>query len=221
MSKVWRSELESTDLASGLKSITTQHWQTDLAALDDELSAEGMRDEIRNHFGSTSTNMSLFTACMHSALQLTKLTVREEVAPGSGDVPEVADVTLGLTGTNGSISGDQLPIECCMWVRFRTGTASRSSRGGTHLPPHRNPAALIASGFWDPAIITAAPYLTLIDKMKAQMTDTFGTSGLSDINPVIYSRTRRARGLSPYTFRLTETQIRGHVAWVRRRGTPP
>lgn len=221
MSKVWRSELESTDLQSGLKSITTQHWQTDLAALDNELSASAMLDEIQNHFGSTSTNMSLFTACMHSALQLTKLTVREEVAPGSGDVPEVADKTLGLTGTNGAITGDQLPIEACMWVRFRTGTASRSSRGGTHLPPHRNPNALTAAGLWDTAVIAANPFLALINKMIAQMTDTFGTSGLSDINPVIYSRTRRARGLSPYTFRLTESQIRPRVAWVRRRGTPP
>ena len=220
MAKIWRLELESTIIASGLKALTTMHFQTDVALLDSEASAATVLSEVAEHFGTTPTNWLRFTACMPAQVKLSKATIREEVAPGSGDVPEVADTSLGLTGGLGSIAGDQLPPEACMWVRFRTGTASRSSRGGTHLPPALNPAVLNSSGQWDGALITADPYLALINKMKDQLTDVFGSHG-SDINPVIYSRTRRARGLSPYTFNLTETKIMDRVRWVRRRGDAP
>lgn len=221
MSKIWRFELESTVVASGLKGLSTMHWQTDLNATDDEAPASQILDNILDHFSSSGHNMSNFAATMKSQVKLTKARVREEVEPGSGDIAEVAEEVLGITGTNGSIAGDQLPPELCVWLHLGTGNASRSSRGGFHLPFQLDPALLTSTGAWDTAVMTAAPYTTLGNLVIDDINDAFGTSGLSDIKSIIYSRTRRARGLSPYTFGLTDYLFSPKVRWLSRRGTPP
>jgi hypothetical protein len=120
------------------------------------------------------------------------------------------------------MSGDRLPIEVCMWVKCTTDTASRSSRGGFHLPPMLNPVFLDGAGLWDATSITTAPFSTMTAKVDDVLNNVFPEElGNGDLNPIIYSETRRRRGQSPYTFQITGATIRQHAAWLRRRGIAP
>jgi hypothetical protein len=219
MANVYRFELTSVDTTSGKEGLTHVHYQTSLAVGDSETSAADLLDEILQHYSSSGHNMSVWQGVMRNSTKLTKARLVEEVAPGSGDLADVAEESLNVVGTRGTISGDHLPAEMCLWFGFKSDVASRSARGGTHLPSIIDASELNSTGLWDTGYVNAAAVIALADAIKDDINDVFGTTGTSDINPVIYSRTRRSRGQSPYTFDLKSVIRSDKPRWLRRRAT--
>jgi hypothetical protein len=211
---VWRFELETVHVDSGSRFLTTQMYQTDLAPIHTEPSAEQVLAQIEDHYSTGSDNWTKWLNVMQSQLRLVRAGVREQVAPNSGAIPQTFSKELNLDGLRGSVSGDQLPAAMCVWLHWRTGVSSRSSRGGTHLPPALHPANLTAAGTWDGAYVTEVQMNVLREATIDVLEDVFGDS---DLRPVIYSRTRRARGQSPWTFNVTTAQYSRKPRWLRRR----
>jgi hypothetical protein len=76
-------------------------------------------------------------------------------------------------------------------------------------------ALLDGSGTWD---FTSGGFSSL-NTLTAKILDPFDTGGTfpADMNPVVYSRTRRARGFDPFTFKLTNVVPSDEPRWLRRR----
>lgn len=215
MSKIWRFELESQDTTNGALGLSHVTYQTDVPLAGTEPDAAEILDHILDHFSSSAHNMSKWTVIMKQQVKLIRARVREELDPTSGDIGEVAEEALNLSGGNGSETGDRLPSAMCIWLSYKTATASRSARGGTHLPPEMDADHLDVSGLWDSTIVTGASWLALAASILDPLDDVFQATG--DINPVVYSRTRRGRSLSPYTFPITSVSISNRPRWLRRR----
>ncbi len=81
--------------------------------------------------------------------------------------------------------------------------------------PDMDPSGLDSSGLW--ADKHNAGWQAVADKFADNMEDVFGIGGLSDVVNVIYSKTRRARGLTPYTFEITSAQFSLRPRWLRSR----
>lgn len=215
MSKIWRFELESQDTTNGALGLSHVTYQTDVPLAGSEPSAAVVLDKILGHFSSSGHNMSKWTIVMKNQVKLVRARVREEVDPAGDDIGEIAEEGLNLSGTNGSETGDRLPSAMCIWLSYKTATASRSARGGTHLPPEMDADHLDSSGLWDSTIVTGASWLALAASILDTLDDVFDATG--DINPVVYSRTRRSRGQSPYVFPITSVSISSRPRWLRRR----
>lgn len=215
MARVYRFTLEGTT-PGGLQVFqVTQHYQTDVPVGDSEPSASTVLDEVLSHYSGTGHNLSFVANLMTTGTKLTRATMRSEIDPGSGDTPVLAEESLNISGTR-TFTGDRLPDAMCVWTADRTDVAIRSARGGTHLPPTISTNPLTSDGIWD----TSDTYWTQIsqynDKRAEKLTNVFGTGGTGDINPVVYSRTRRARGFT-YAFEVTDCIASSKPRWLRRR----
>lgn len=208
-------ELSGINFDNGSEFMSTVHYQTDVPVAASEPSADTVLEKLIDHYSTSADALQKWTNCMYSSAQLTRIAVREEVQPGSGDIPEVADQTLSLTGTLGAIGGDHLPSAMCVWIALGTGTGIRSGRGGTHPPLGQNASLLDAVGRWDTSTVYWTNVLALAASIKDKLDNVFATTG--DINPGIYSRVRRARGLSPFFFELTTAVPSPEPRWLRRR----
>lgn len=215
MSKIWRFELTSLDTTSGAEGQSHLHYQTNVGVLGSEPSANTMLDKVLSHFSGAAHNMSVWQGVMRNSTKLTEARIVEEVTPGSADLGDVAVETLSVVGTRGAIGGDHLPPEACLWFGYRTGVASRSARGGTHLPSIIDASELNSSGRWDTGYVNAVAVIALADSIKDVIND-IDASG-TDLVPGVYSRTRRGRSESPYFFQLTSVTRSDVVRWLRRR----
>lgn len=214
MSKIWRFEVVTLHTPSGQEGVSHVHYQTDVPIAGTEPPASEILDLVISHFSGSAHNMSKWTGVMDAESSVVLARVREEVAPGSGDVPELATEDINITGTLGAGGSSQCPVALCAWIRYQTGVALRSARGGTHSPFVGNSSLLGSSGTW-----TTGTWWTnmglLSDAIADALENVFQTTG--DILPGVYSRTRRGRGQSPYFFNLTESSVSLQPRWLRRR----
>ena len=214
MSKIWRFEVVTLHTPSGQEGVSHVHYRTDVPALGSEPPADEVLDIIVAHYSSTGHNMSKWTSIMDGESQVLLARVREEIQEGSGDVPELAVEDINISGTLAGAGSAQLPVALCAWIRFETGVALRSARGGTHSPFLGATGIMGSSGTW-----TTGTWWTniglLSDSIADHLENTFQTTG--DIRPGIYSRTRRNRGQSPYFFPLNEARVSLQPRWLRRR----
>lgn len=215
MAKIWRFELQSHDDDGGQDEVSHVHYQTDVPLAGTEPSASTVLNLILNHFSSSSHNMTKWTNAMYSQTRLTRAVVRSEVEPGSGDIPETAEEVLSLPGTLSIGTGVQLPSGMCTWLKYDTGVAIRGGRGGTHLPGGMSALVLDSTGRFD----TSLTYWTNVNACAASILDKLDNvfSSTGDINPGVYSRTRRARGFSPFFFELEHVTPDRDPRWLRRR----
>lgn len=218
MSKVWRFTVGGV-LGGGIAADwdITQHWQTDVGLTGSEPSASTMLDKILSHYSASGHNLSKLTSCLDTGCAITHADVYERVTPGSSDVPGAASNTLALGGTL-TASSDRLPSGLATWIKFTTGQVGRSFRGGTHLPGSFQVADLDSSGFWQ----TGTTFWTNVLALAAAMIDTINDidAAGTDLNPVIYSHTRDARGDDPTT-QVTTATPSTHPRWVRSRMFAP
>jgi hypothetical protein len=72
-------------------------------------------------------------------------------------------------------------------------------------------------GKWDPS------YVASVQGFADQLDNSFDLGSLfpTHVNPVVYSRTRHKRGLTPYAFRITSALANEQPTWLRRRLTTP
>lgn len=215
MSKVYRIEFVCTNLRSAQEELTTAHVQTDVPIAGTEPGAAAVLSIVADHFSTTGHDMVNFRSGMYSSARLDRIRAREETDPNdTGAVGEVAEETINLAGTQTS-SGDVTPDGLCVWCAFRSAAAIRSGRGGTHFPGPVDADRLDSNGLWDTGTAFWTATLALAAKFADDMEDTFQTTG--DVLWVIYSRTRRARGDSPYVFGVTDAVPTAHPRWLRRR----
>lgn len=215
MAKIYRFEMHYTDTDNAEDGISTVHYQTDVPVAGTEPSASTVLNLILNHFSSSGHNCSKWTGAMYNSAVLTKAVVREEVEPASGDVPATAEELLSLPGTFSIGTGVQCPSGLCVWLRYGTGVALRSARGGTHAPGAMSVLTLNQTGQWDQTTGWWTGILALSASIKDKLDNVFASTG--DINPGVYSRTRRARGFSPFFFELDNVTPDIDPRWLRRR----
>jgi hypothetical protein len=215
MANIWRWELISEDEDGNQEGVSHVHYQTDVPVAGSEPSAAAILDHILDHFSSSGHNMTKWTNAMYSDTRLTQARVRQEVEPGSGDIPEVASEDLSLPGTLSIGTGAQAPSGLALWLKYGTSAAIRSARGGTHIPGGMSVLTLDSGGTWD----SGTTYWTNVNTLAASILDkidnVFDTTG--DINPGVYSRTRRARGFEPFFFELESVTPDENPRWLRRR----
>ena len=215
MAKIYRFEMHYTDTDNGEDGLSTVHYQTDVPVAGTEPSPSTVLNLILNHFSSTGHNCTKWTNAMYNSAVLTKAVVREEVAPGSGDVPGTSEELLSLPGTLSIGSGVQCPSGLCLWLKFGTGVALRSARGGTHTPGAMSVLVLNQTGQFDQTTSWWTNSVALAAAIKDKLDNVFSSTG--DINPGVYSRTRRARGFDPFFFELDVVTPDIDPRWLRRR----
>lgn len=222
MAKIYRYTVEVRHGTRGEMCLSGQHVQTDVAVGDTEISASSLLQELDEHFSTSGRLLQLWRNVLDPASVLVRTHVREEVDPAGSDVPDAAEFIHNLVGLQNALPVDVMPPPVCVYFTLKTGVAKRYARGGTHSPPMAYPAALDGAGTMDTANATFWPnYTALAAKLADHLEDTFGTTGNSDINKVIYSRTRRTRGQSPFTFKVTSCTPQVQLRWLRRRMTAP
>lgn len=218
MAKIYRLEVSGVQQELAVLFMSTMHYQTDVPLAGSEPSVDTVLTQLQQHYSTSGTGLQVWRNATYSDCKLTKIAVREEVDPSGDDVPAEAAVDLDLTG-NLTASPNSLPVPACAWVKFKTGNATRSGRGGTHLPPISSSSVLDSVGRIVSTSPPWAPYVALAAAMLDVLDDVFSSTG--DIKPIIYSRTRRARGQEPFTFDLTSATVDTNVHWLRRRQTAP
>ena len=187
------------------------HYQTDVNLLEDEPAPDDVASDLAGKLASP------FRAMSRTELTLDSIVVREEVLkPAIGDVGAFNVAGAG-TGLSGSITAPHALVPV---FDLHTKTHSRSARGWMMGP---GPGASLFSGAngdnWDASaglVIAFQNFAALLDDTVA-----FGGIGTGHYNPVVYSRTRHARGNTPYTFKVTLATLNPQVRWLKRRLTAP
>jgi hypothetical protein len=143
------------------------------------------------------------------------LQVRSEELPGSGQLPAEGFRNVGQDGLL-AVLEDDLPRELVAIVNLHTGVGSRSARGYMTLSGPYSEGHLTDKSW-------AGTYATEGHAFADLLDDSFqlGSIQPAQVNPVVYSRTRRIRQLTPYTFRVTKATFNTRPHWLRSRGTSP
>lgn len=209
MSKIYRFSYFG-HFDDGVQVVTGFHYKVVPPPAGSDPAAVDVLDGIDGHYRST------FVAVMDSRIMVDSAELREEVTPYSGEVPAAASKVVNTPGGLGG-TGKVLPDALTMIVKLRTDAALRSARGYMALPGPSSTSYLSASRQWTGA------YLTAVQAFAALLDDEieFGAVTPSHGRPVVYSRTRHARQLDPYTFDVVEGVPRLTPSWRRSRTTAP
>src|SRR5262249_11754922 len=143
--------------------------------------------------------------------------VREELAPGDTSVPEAGSHSNGSFGTRDTSDNEVSPAMCAL-ISKHTNAAVRGARGRFFCPPVLRASELDGGGF-DPR----GPYRPAAAAVRDLIADTLtgvgsvlGVGG-STLTPVVYSRTRRARGDASYFFAITSCDLSSSQHWLESR----
>lgn len=202
----------------GVECTANLHYQTDVPVVGSEPSAQEVLDHLDDHFSTSAHNLLLWRNCLQNGAKLVETKVYEEVEPGSGDPPTGAVNAYDLAGLAGTLGTDAPPVELCVYISLTTSKLGRSFRGGVHGPPLAGVGAFDTDGTVQVGSSGMIPYPILGAAIVDALDNVFDSTG--DINPVIYSRTRRARGLS-FTQGLNGYRVNTKFRWLRRRATAP
>lgn len=209
MSRVYRVTFRAFDVDDNSLIQPSLHYQTDVPPLGDEPDPDDVASEVYDLVGTE------FLACCSSRITLTELVAREEVLAEEETVPAVGRHGVNASGTLSYANGD-LPRELVGIVNIKTGAAIRSGRGYITLPGPYN-ESFLSSRIW------ASTYFTVLAAFAAKLDDQghIGTVQITDLNPVVYSKTRRKAGKDPWTFRVTGGVANARPHWRRSRGNSP
>src|SRR5689334_3775947 len=126
MAQVYRCAYEST--CQGVQIVNTFHVVADQASGETgPSSADSVRDAL--HAALTTK----YRAILGSDTTVGSLVVREELDPGSLDVPAMSVQTIGLAGTGG-IGPPRAPLSLTQVVAFKTDAAVRGALGRMFIP---------------------------------------------------------------------------------------
>jgi hypothetical protein len=183
------------------------HYQTDLTFVGDEPDPHDVAQGAWGVFGTQFLALCPPTFTVQDVLAL------EEVL--KPDVPTGGSYLVNTAGTL-SVSNTNEPKGVVPIINLRTGISSRSARGHCALPGPIDTGAF-AGGKWNSIVLAA------YNAFAAKLDDSFdlGTIDITHVHPVIYSRTRRARGDTPWTFRVTSAAANPTPHWLRSRMSSP
>lgn len=195
----------------GVQTRNSLHYVTQPPALGEEPNVADVLDLLDTELTTVYNN------CMPGNHFLDSESLSEMVAPSSGDVPAGAEKSKGgLVG--GISSGDgHMPEAITAIIALRTGVPLRSARGYVALPSPIGSAYLNSSAEW------TGTYLAALNALAAKLDDDYelGTVAVTSVIPVVYSRTRHARGFDPPWFQVQAGVVRQKPSWRRSRTTAP
>jgi hypothetical protein len=212
MATVWRCSYEST--RAGVTVVNTFHEVARPDAGSDDPSADTVRDVL------TAALNTKYRAVLPTDATLQSLTVREELPPGSTDIPRESVATIGLAGTR-TITDTNLPMSMTLLATIRTNAAVRSGHGRLFMPLPTQQNCLTAQGIWQ---VTNAYWIASGAFMaELNLNHNWTVLGVPSghLATVVYSRTRRARGDAFYYFDMTAYVLRPAPHWLRSRSTAP
>lgn len=209
MAKQWRCSYHSTTVY-GTDVVNTFHVvaRPDTGVLTDA-SADGVRDTLNTALTTK------YKALIGTAGQLLSLVVREEVDPTGGAVPAESSLTINAAGTL-TQSSQHLSQGLCILASIYTNAAVRSGHGRLFLPPPIDETFTAGGGTWSS---TGAAWVNAKAFMDELMnTHHNGGAGTGwDLVPIVYSRTRRARGDANYYFDVKSYTMRSRQHFLRSR----
>jgi hypothetical protein len=208
--KYWRCSYQSA--LGTIDVVNTFHVKADPTGIADDRGAEDVAADV------DSWLTALYRALTPTLITLQTLTVREELAPGSTDIP--AEFVHALSGAGTFSTAEDLPYELCLHVKAQTSAAIRSGHGGMFMPPVMHFPALSGNGrSWNPLgaywVAVGAFFDALLD--GHDWTTDLDLSG--HLSYVIYSHTRRLRAEPNYAFDVTGYTRNPRPTWLRSRGS--
>lgn len=142
-------------------------------------------------------------------------------APNTQDAGQRYTKVVNATGTMSITLGTPLPNELHGVLALKTEFAARWARGYQVLPPLRRSTYVDGEN-----VNTGGAYYLAMGPYATKLAGTFETAtswydtitGTYRAQPVIYSRTRRARNQEPYIASINAVQVRPAVYYRRSRG---
>jgi hypothetical protein len=206
MSRIYRATLRC-HASDGTLFEPSLHYQTDVALAGSEPDPQDVANAI-----DTKLQAAL-RAILPATGVYEELILAEQVIPpdiGVGAVT-VNGSSGNLVATDGNTPHGLVPI-----INLHTGVSSRNARG--HIAGPSPGSALFSSGRkW------STSYLALLTTFAALLDDTMSLGAINPtiLNPVVYSRTRRLRDQSPWTFKVLSASVNPTPHWLRSRQSSP
>lgn len=142
-----------------------------------------------------------------------QIVVTDENYPGTTSGQGVHVVGLG---GNRTFADDALDRAQCGLLSFKTAVAKRYARGHMFLPPIFESGAISNEG----TLTNASAYKTTATTFF-QAIGAGHTSGSTSYTPEVFSRTRVARGETPFSFTMTGIFLDTHQHYLRSRLSAP
>lgn len=174
-------------------------------------SAHDLADKVDSVIGAK------FAAVVPMTGALDTINVVEETDPGDlSAIPEAYEKVVARSATYNPSTFNVASALCGM-LKVRTNAAVRSGHGRLFLPPVFSSTPLAANNTW----ATSSTWLTAVQALATELQNGFEagswwTAGW-DARLVVYSRTRRARGISTYYFGVTGVALDPQQRWLRSR----
>lgn len=159
-----------------------------------------------------------YRALLNTAYTVDLVHGYEEVETWNGAVAGVGDFTVNAAGT-ATGTGTSEPRPLAAVIDLKSDVGSRSARGWILVP------APLAQSMWSASGNIAGAALTALQTFAALLDDTIQHDVIGvhawHLKPVIYSRTRRKRGDSPWYFDVKAAVAKSDPRWVARRRSIP
>lgn len=206
MARIYRTVIQAHYLDGTLVE-PSLHYQTDVPTGGDEPDPSDVAAGIWGHIGA------LVLACSNEQVVFDELVVSEETVPPAIGVAGAH--TIGTAGTN-SHGGQTLPKGLVAVLDKHTGTRSRNSRGNCRI------AVPGSSEIYNAGLFSSS-YLTTLANLCAVLADEIdlGSLIITQLNPVVFSRTRLLAAEDPVTFKVTSATANPVPHWLRSRMTNP
>lgn len=160
-----------------------------------------------------------YRAMLHSSASLDEIRISVEPDPSDpGDVPVGESRAVGLAGTR-ALTGNIGPVELCGCVALKTQLLGRSFRGHVYGTPIMATGQIAAEELLSMTSGYGLALSNFADAIESGIEGgDFWTGIPFEIAFVVYSRTRRARGQSPWMSDITAAIPRNAVYYLRSRG---
>lgn len=211
MSKIYRVQFKwHTGTITGVSSFHV-HATTSAPLGSGAPSAHDVADKVDTQAGAK------FAATIATVGALDTIAVTEETDPTDASaIPEAYEKVVARGATYGP-STREVASALCGMLKVRTNAAVRSGHGRLFLPPVFSSTPLGTGNSW----AASSTWLTAVNALATELAGGFeGGAWWSagwDARLVVYSRTRRARGLSTYWFGVTGVALDPQQRWLRSR----
>ena len=204
--KYWRCAIRSD--VYGRTLINVLHVKADPGGISGEQGAEDVATDV---WAWLDTDYKSVLATEGTVLDLT---ATEEIDPSSSAVPDAFIYPVNAAGTLST--PNNLPVEMTMHLQSKTGVPVRGAHGGIFLPPPLATTFLTGDGLlWN----NSGDYWTAAGALSDTLLEGADWTGVGTghYSYVIYSKTRRARGLSTFAFDVSSIVRNRKPTWLRSR----
>jgi hypothetical protein len=202
--------------SSGVEYVNTLHYRVegDASFAGNEPTVADACDAVWTKLGAAYRN------CLYGDRTVRAVVGRTEVRTWLGEVASAGESAVGLTGLLAGGDGKVYRAQSLV-IALKSDVASRSARGWIMVPGSVNSTDMDGSGQWS----ASGTYYTSCVALAALLDDNIQHDVLGThawhLQPVIYSRTRRKRDLTPYYFSVKSALAKRDPRWLRRRVTAP